>query len=89
MKPERQLLIKCMNGERSKIMSVDNTLVEKALELKPQDKILLIEALVTSLDKPDPEISKIWLQEAEARLKAYREGKTKGITVDEIFSEGL
>ena len=38
-------------------MSVDSVLIKKALELKPQDKIILIEALVTSLDKPDPEIS--------------------------------
>ncbi len=68
-------------------MSVDSALIEKALELKPQDKIILIEALVTSLDKPDPEISKIWLQEAEARLQAYREGKTKGVPAEEIFGE--
>lgn len=66
-------------------MPVNNTLIEKALELKPQDKIVLIEALVTSLDKPDPEISKKWIQEAEARLKAYRAGKTKGIPAEEIF----
>lgn len=66
-------------------MSVDSILFEKALELKPQDKIVLIEALVTSLDQPDPEISKIWVQEAEERLKAYREGKTKGIPGEEIF----
>ena len=70
-------------------MSVDSVLIEKALELKPQDKILLIEALVTSLDKPDPAISKIWVQEAEARLKAYREGKTKGIPAEEIFGEAV
>lgn len=66
-------------------MAVDSALIEKALELKPQDKIVLIEALVTSLDKPDQEISKVWVQEAEARLKAYREGKTKGISGEEIF----
>lgn len=66
-------------------MSVNNSLIEKALELKPQDKIILIEALVTSLDKPDPEISKKWIQEAEARLKAYRAGKTKGIPAEEVF----
>ncbi len=70
-------------------MSVDSILIKKALELKPQDKIILIEALVTSLDKPDPEISKIWVQEADARLKAYRKGKTKGIPAEEIFGEAV
>ena len=66
-------------------MALDSVLIEKALELKPQDKIILIEALVTSLDKPDPEISKIWVQEAEARLQAYRECKMKGIPGEKIF----
>lgn len=70
-------------------MSINNTLVEKALELKPQDKIVLIEALVSSLDKPDPKIAKMWLKEAEARLKAYRAGKSKGIPAEEIFNERL
>lgn len=70
-------------------MSVDSILIKKALKLKPQDKIILIEALITSLDKPDPEIAKIWIQEAEARLKAYREGKTKGIPAEEIFGKDL
>ena len=70
-------------------MSVDNILIEKILELNPQDKIVLIEALVTSLDKPDSEMSKKWIQEAEARLKAHRDGKTKGISAEEIFGETL
>ena len=65
-------------------MSVNNALIEKALELKPQDKIILIEALVISLDKPDPEISKKWIQEAESRLKDYRAGKTKGLPAEEV-----
>jgi len=70
-------------------MAINHTLVEKALELKPQEKLVLIEALVSSLDKPDPKIAKIWLQEAEARLKAYRAGKSKGIPAEKIFTEGL
>lgn len=32
---------------------VDKELIQKALDLKPQDKIFLIEALVESFDKPD------------------------------------
>jgi putative addiction module component (TIGR02574 family) len=70
-------------------MSTDNHLIEKLLGLKPQDKMVLIEALVTSLDIPDSAISQKWLQEADARLKAYRLGFTKGIPVEEIFGDTL
>ncbi|MFH0925941.1 MAG: addiction module protein [bacterium] len=68
-------------------MSVDITLMEKALELKPPEKMVLIEALVTSLDKPDPKIARKWIQEAEARLEEYRKGRRKGIPAEEIFGE--
>ena len=68
-------------------MNVDKQLINKALELKPQDRFYLIELLVRSLDKPDPEIEETWLKEAEARLKAHREYKTKGISVEEVVGE--
>lgn len=36
-------------------------------------------------DKLGPEIDEMWLEEAEARLKIHREGKTKGIPVEEVI----
>ena len=38
-------------------MAIDNNLIAKLLELTPQDKMALIEALVSSLDNPNPAIS--------------------------------
>ncbi|MBT4947231.1 MAG: addiction module protein [Candidatus Marinimicrobia bacterium] len=70
-------------------MNVDKQLISSALELKPQDRFYLIELLVRSLDKPDPEIDEIWLKEAEARLETFREGKTKGIPVEEVIGESI
>jgi putative addiction module component (TIGR02574 family) len=60
-------------------------LLENALHLKPQDKISIIEGLLNSLDEPDKTIDEIWAIEAEKRLKAYREGKLKGIEFSKIF----
>ena len=70
-------------------MAIDNHLMAKLMELTPQDKMALIEALVSSLDNPDPVISQQWLQEANARLKAHRLGLTKGIPAEEIFGDDL
>ncbi len=53
-------------------------ILEKALNLKPQDKLGIIEGLLHSLDEPDKGIDEIWAIEAEKRLKAYREGRLKG-----------
>ena len=65
------------------------TLLEKAKLLKPQDRFLLIDGLVRTLDKPDSEIDEIWDKEAGKRLKAHREGVTQGIPCKEVFGEEL
>jgi len=70
-------------------MNVDKNLIDKALELKPQEKIFLIEALVESLDKSDKYIKEVWLKEAQARLMAHRTGRTKGIPAEQVLGENL
>ena len=46
----------------------------------------LIEQLIKSLDKPDPEIDELWKKEAESRIDAYDEGKLTSVTVQEAIS---
>lgn len=66
-------------------MESSKTLLEKALRLKPQEKFLIVEGLLLSLDEPDKKIDEIWTIEAEKRLSAYRSGKLKGIPVEKVF----
>jgi putative addiction module component (TIGR02574 family) len=60
-------------------------ILEMAMKLKPEERFLIIEGLIKSLDEPDKTIDQIWADEAEKRLKAYRDGKLQTIPVDEIF----
>ena len=60
-------------------------ILKQAMKLKPDERFLLIEGLIQSLDEPDKNIDEIWAIEAEKRLKAYREGKLEGIPMDDIF----
>jgi len=60
-------------------------ILEMAMKLKPAERFLIIEGLIKSLDEPDKTIDEIWAEEAEKRLKAYREVKLETIPVDEIF----
>lgn len=71
------------------MINVEKDLIQKVLKLKPQDKIVLIEALVESLDKPDKYIQEIWLKEAQERLKAHREGRTRGMPAEEVLGERI
>ncbi|MEW6234309.1 MAG: addiction module protein [Candidatus Omnitrophota bacterium] len=37
------------------------------------------------LPQPDKKLDEIWAEEAERRLKAYREGRLEGIPMEEIL----
>jgi putative addiction module component (TIGR02574 family) len=60
-------------------------ILEMAMKLKPAERFLIIEGLIKSLDEPDKSIDEIWAEEAENRLKAYRDGKLETIPAEEIF----
>lgn len=57
---------------------------KKALGLRALDKIHLVEIILESLEKSNPEIEKKWIEESEKRYEAYKEGKLKGVPLDEI-----
>jgi hypothetical protein len=38
-----------------------------------------------SVEQVNPEIDRLWIEEAERRLAAYRAGKVKGIPAEDIF----
>jgi len=62
-------------------------ILEQALKLKPDERFIVVEGLIKSLDEPDTSIDAIWAEEAEKRLKAYRAGVLEGIPMDEIFRQ--
>gem|GEM_PF-1262638 len=47
----------------------------------------LAERLIHSLDKEDPEAEKLWIEEAERRYRADKEGKVKTKSADLVFKE--
>jgi putative addiction module component (TIGR02574 family) len=62
-------------------------LLRQALQLPPNDRAALVEGLITSLDKPDPELDALWLKEAESRMAAYRSGELDAVDADQVFAE--
>jgi putative addiction module component (TIGR02574 family) len=62
-------------------------LLEQALKLKAEERFLLLEGLIRSLDEPDANLDAIWAEEAERRLAAHRAGKIGGIPLEEVFGE--
>jgi len=50
------------------------------------DRANLVEGLIASLDKPDPELDALWIKEAESRMAAYRSEDIEAIQADQVFA---
>jgi len=68
-------------------MSTAKDILKEAILLEPTEKAKLVDQLITSLDKPDEELDKLWAEEAESRLTAYKQGKLKTVSVEEVLSK--
>ncbi len=51
-------------------------LAEEIRALSDMEKLHLVESILTDLDKPDPEIDRIWADEARKRWAVYLGGRT-------------
>ena len=66
-------------------MTITKKLISEGLHLKPAERFILIEALINSLDVPDPRIEEAWAIEAEKRLKCYKTGKLETVSFEDMF----
>jgi len=61
-------------------------LASKALKLPRRERARLAQRLISSLDPVgDAAVDKLWLHEAERRLRALRSGKVAGIPADKVI----
>lgn len=60
-------------------------ILKQALKLPPEERFIVVEGLLKSLDVPDQKVDDVWAEEAEKRLEAYRDRRLKGIPTEEIF----
>ncbi|MFZ5517822.1 MAG: addiction module protein [Candidatus Zhuqueibacterota bacterium] len=68
-------------------MNKTKNILDQAMRLSPADKFLVIEALLNSIDEPNKTIDEIWAVEAESRLQAYKQGKLRTLSFEEVFGK--
>lgn len=62
-------------------------LIALATTLPPDERIALVEEILSSLDQPDATLDRLWAKEAEDRLAAFRRGEIKAIGLDEVLAK--
>ncbi len=45
-------------------------ILKQALKLKPEERFILVESLIRSIDEPNKRLDNLWVEESEKRLKA-------------------
>lgn len=68
-------------------MATSKEILKEALALSPAEKADLVDKLILALDKPDAELDKLWAEEAESRLAAYKRGELGAISIEEALSK--
>ena len=64
-----------------------NEIASLAARLPPSERLQLVETILATLDKPDPEISAAWAAEAVDRLAAYRRGELAAVDEGDVFGD--
>lgn len=60
-------------------------IVEQALKLTATERFEIAEALLHSLNRPDPEIERLWGEEAVRRLQAYDQGQLATVSLEDAL----
>jgi hypothetical protein len=62
-------------------------LIERARALSPEDRIALVEDVLDSLDRADPDIDRLWAREATDRVSAFRRGEFAAKDLSDIVAK--
>jgi hypothetical protein len=62
-------------------------LAEEIKSLPDVEKLRLVDAILTDLDKPDPELDRIWAEEARKRWAGYKSGLIPSLSYHEVMEK--
>jgi len=56
-------------------------------QLPDVEKLRLVDAILADLDRPDPEIDRVWAKEARARWGAYKAGREATVSYASVMGK--
>ena len=67
--------------------TITDKLASEISQLPDVEKVRLVDAILTDLDKPDPEIDRVWAEEARKRWAAYKTGRVPTVSYQEVVAK--
>lgn len=62
-------------------------IIREAASLPVEERTIVVDSLLRSLNPPDPEIDQKWAVVAKRRLEELRSGCVKPVSGDEVFAK--
>ncbi len=62
-------------------------IAQEIRELPDVEKLSLVDAILADLDKPDPEIDRVWAEEARKRWAACKDGKVPTVSYESVMAK--
>jgi putative addiction module component (TIGR02574 family) len=62
-------------------------LASEVHSLPDVEKLRLVDTILADLDKPDPEMDRIWAEEARKRWAAYKAGRIPTVSYQEVMDK--
>jgi putative addiction module component (TIGR02574 family) len=62
-------------------------IIQEAAALPVEERAIVVDSLLKTLNPPDAEIDAEWIRVAKRRLVELRTGSVKSISGDEVFSK--
>ena len=62
-------------------------LIAEAISLPVEERAIVVDSILRSLNSPEGDIDRQWIVEAERRLDEVRTGRVKAIPGDRVFAQ--
>jgi len=66
---------------------MDKTLLEKVLEMPPNERVVFAELILSSIDCEKDEILQSWITEVKNRMIAVNEGRAQLLDFEGLYNE--
>ena len=61
-------------------------IIHEAEALPVEERALVVDSLLRTLNRPDPTIENKWIEVAKRRMEELRSGRVQGIPAEEVFT---
>jgi len=62
-------------------------LLAKIKQLSDEEQLRIVDAVLTNLGASEPQITRVWADEARKRWTAYKTGKISTVSYDEVMAK--